>query len=161
MVVAIDNKESSVELVEYLRHAHPHVKVIARAYDRGHLYRLKQADAHVIESESYYTALHLGGEALKTLGAHPFFAEQQKTAFKNVEDRQSEKLYEAWLDDSAGERFDDNYRNLFIQLEKQIEDALGKDKRGIHSLAERVWTPPPKHYLADLPKEQPTNNQTD
>lgn len=27
---------------------------------------------------------------------------------------------------------------------------MGKDKRGIHSLAEREWTPPPKGYLEDF-----------
>ena len=153
VVVAIDNKESSVELVKYIRHAHPHVKVIARAFDRGHLYRLREADAHLIESETYHTALELGVQTLRTLGTHPFSAEQQRAAFRTVEDQKSDLLYETWLDDSEGERFDDNYRKLFMQLEEQIAEAMGKDKRGIHSLAERVWTPPPKDYLNDFTDE--------
>lgn len=150
VVIAIDNQESCVELVNYIRHTYQTVKIISRAYDRGHYYRLREAGADIIESETYHSALELGVQTMKVLGHHPFFVEQQKTAYKNIEDQQSDLLYEAWADDSEGERFDNNYRKLFIQLEEHIADVMGKDKRGIHSLAEREWTPPPKGYVDDL-----------
>ena len=149
-VVAIDNRESSVELVKYVHHSYPDVKIIARAFDRGHSYLLRQAGANIIESETYHSALELGVHAMKALGDHPFFVEQQKAAYKNVEEQKSDLLYQAWLDDSQGERFDNNYLKLFMQLEEHIADAMGKDKRGIHSLSEREWTPPPKGYIDDM-----------
>lgn len=150
VVIAIDNQESCVELVKYVKHSYPSVKIIARAFDRGHAYRLREAGAHVIESETYHSALELGVRTMKVLGHHPFFVEQQRAAYKNIEDQQSDRLYEAWADDSSGERFDNKFRQLFIRLEEQIADVMGKDKRGIHSLAEREWTPPPKGYIDDL-----------
>jgi CPA2 family monovalent cation:H+ antiporter-2 len=156
MVVAIDNQESSVELVKYVKHSYPKVKIIARAFDRGHGYLLRQAGADIIESETYHSSLELGGHAMKALGQHPFFVEQQKTAYKNVEDKKSDLLYHAWADDSEGERFDNNYRQLFIHLEEHVAQAMGQDKRGIHALSEREWTPPPKGYadnLVDAPDE--------
>jgi hypothetical protein len=149
-VVAIDNQESSVELVKYVHHTYPNIKIIARAFDRGHSYLLKQAGADIIESETYHSALELGVHTMKTLGHHPFFVEQQKAAYKNIEDQKSDLLYQAWVDDSEDERFDNNYIKLFMQLEEHIADAMGKDKRGIHSLSEREWTPPPKGYLDEL-----------
>lgn len=150
LVVAIDNEESCVELVKHIRHSYPNIKIISRAFDRGHVYRLRQAGADVIESETYHSALELGVQTMNVLGVHPFFAEQQRVAYKNIEDQQSDLLYEAWADDSEGERFDSNFRKLFLQLEEHIGEVMGKDKRGIHSLAEREWTPPPKDYLDDF-----------
>ncbi|WED23578.1 monovalent cation:proton antiporter-2 (CPA2) family protein [Vibrio sp. JC009] len=146
LVVAIDNQDSSVELVKYVKHTYPQVKVVARAFDRGHGYRLRQAGADIIESETYHSALELGTHAMKTMGHHPFMIEQQRNAYKNVEDKKSDLLYEAWADDSEGERFDNHYRKLFMKLEEHLAEAMGTDKRGVHSLSEREWTPPPKGY---------------
>ncbi|MBW3695663.1 potassium transporter [Vibrio sp. T187] len=146
LVVAIDNQESSVELVKYVKHTYPHVKILVRAFDRGHSYRLKAAGADFIESETYHSALEVGSEALRSLGYHPFFVEQQKSTYKNVENRKSDVLYQAWLDDSEGDRFDNNYRKLFMHLEESIKADMQKDRSDKHARSERGWTPPPKGY---------------
>ncbi|RIZ53246.1 monovalent cation:proton antiporter-2 (CPA2) family protein [Vibrio sp. PID23_8] len=146
IVVAIDNQESSVELVKYIKHTYPQVKIIARAFDRGHGYRLRQAGADIIESETYHSALEVGGHAMKLLGIHPFFVEQQKTTYKRVEDRKSNILYEAWADDSKGERYDNNFLQLFIHLEEKMAEEMRKDRHDKLSRSERGWTPPPKSY---------------
>ncbi|NVC62116.1 potassium transporter [Vibrio sp. 05-20-BW147] len=150
IVVAIDNRDASVELVKQVKHAYPSVKVIARAFDRGHGYRLRQAGADVIESETYHSALEVGGQTMKLLGVHPFFVEQQKMRYKRVENRKSDSLYSAWLDDSEGERFDNNYRKLFMQLEEKMMLEMQKDRHTNLSRSERGWTPPPKDYADDL-----------
>ncbi|MGY5829918.1 monovalent cation:proton antiporter-2 (CPA2) family protein [Vibrio vulnificus] len=156
IVVAIDNRDASVELVKQVKHAYPSVKVIARAFDRGHGYRLCQAGADVIESETYHSALEVGGQTMKLLGVHPFFVEQQKMRYKRVENRKSDSLYSAWLDDSEGERFDNNYRKLFMQLEEKMMLEMQKDRHTNLSRSERGWTPPPKDYADDL---QELNNE--
>ncbi|MDN3686013.1 NAD-binding protein [Vibrio sinaloensis] len=84
LVIAIDNRESSVELTKYVKHTYPHVKVLVRAFDRGHGYLLKQAGADIVESETYHSALELGAHAMRGLGHHPFFVEQQKKRHTNV-----------------------------------------------------------------------------
>ncbi|RZQ47351.1 potassium transporter [Vibrio vulnificus] len=156
IVVAIDNRDASVELVKQVKHAYPSVKVIARAFDRGHGYRLRQAGADVIESETYHSALEVGGQTMKLLGVHPFFVEQQKMRYKRVENRKSDSLFSAWLDDSEGERFDNNYRKLFMQLEEKMMLEMQKDRHTNLSRSERGWTPPPKDYADDL---QELNNE--
>ncbi|MDK2705291.1 monovalent cation:proton antiporter-2 (CPA2) family protein [Vibrio vulnificus] len=156
IVVAIDNRDASVELVKQVKHAYPSVKIIARAFDRGHGYRLRQAGADVIESETYHSALEVGGQTMKLLGVHPFFVEQQKMRYKRVENRKSDSLYSAWLDDSEGERFDNNYRKLFMQIEEKMMLEMQKDRHTNLSRSERGWTPPPKDYADDL---QELNNE--
>lgn len=146
LVIAIDNRDSSVELTKYVKHTYPRVKVLARAFDRGHGYLLRQAGADIVESETYHSALELGAHAMRGLGHHPFFVEQQKAAYQRVENRKSDKLYQAWEDDSEGERFDNNYRKLFMHLEEQIKLEMSRDRSDKHAADERGWTPPPKGY---------------
>ncbi|WP_264406758.1 monovalent cation:proton antiporter-2 (CPA2) family protein [Vibrio owensii] len=153
LVVAIDNQESSVELVKYVKHTYPNVRVIARAFDRGHGYLLRQAGADIIESETYHSALEIGGHAMKAIGIHPFFTEQQKSTYRRVEDRKSNMLYEAWVDDSEGERYDNNFRQLFIHLEEKMAEEMQKDRHDKLSRSERGWTPPPKGYADDFNEE--------
>ncbi|MGR5307437.1 monovalent cation:proton antiporter-2 (CPA2) family protein [Vibrio mediterranei] len=146
LVIAIDNQETNVELVKYVKHTYPHVKILTRAFDRGHGYQLRQAGADYIESETYHSALELGAKTMKCLGFHPFFIEQQKSIYKTIEDKQSDRLYKAWADGAdGGERYDNNYRDLFIELEGFIKDAMQVDRNDKHS-RERGWTPPPKGY---------------
>lgn len=146
LVIAIDNQEESIDLVKYVKHTYPHIKILARAFDRGHSYLLRSAGADYIESETYHSALETGAEALRSLGYHPFFVEQQKAVYKRAEEQQSDKLYQAWADKSGGERFDNNYRKLFIELEDNIKQAMAKESQYKRSGSERGWTPPPKNY---------------
>ncbi|GLO59509.1 potassium transporter [Vibrio sp. MACH09] len=146
IVIAIDQPESSVELVKYVKHTYPKVTVIVRAFDRGHGYRLRQAGADIIESETYHSSLEIGGHAMKVMGLHPFFIEQQKTTYKRVENKKSDMLYTAWQDDAEGERFDNNYRQLFIHLEESVSEEMKHDRSDKHTRSERGWTPPPKGY---------------
>ncbi|MDN3679128.1 monovalent cation:proton antiporter-2 (CPA2) family protein [Vibrio tapetis subsp. quintayensis] len=153
-VVAIDNREASIELVKYVKHTYPHVTVIARAFDRRHTYQLRDAGADVIESETYYSALELGGHTLKHLGLHPFFIEQQKHTFKHIDEINSDALYSEWtMRDPESNQVGANFRKLFIELEEQFDHHMKKDKRGRHSLLEREWTPPPKGYADAIDEE--------
>lgn len=146
IVIAFDNQEAAAELVKYVRHTYPKVLILARAFDRGHQYILRQAGAHHIESETFHSAIEMGAQALRSLGFHPFLVEQQRNSYLEVERNSSDTLYEAWLDDAEGERFDNNYRKLFIELEQNVRDSMDRDRSDSHTRAERGWTPPPKGY---------------
>ncbi|MCL4112147.1 UNVERIFIED_CONTAM: hypothetical protein GTU68_039154 [Idotea baltica] len=154
LVVAIDNQDSSVELVKYVKHTYPNVKILARAFDRGHSYRLREAGADSVVSETYHSALEMGAEALRSLGHHPFFVEQQKSTYQRVESRKSEKLYQAWSDAEENPRYDNNYRQIFIHLEEAMKEDMKKDRSDKHSRSERGWTPPPKGYADGFEEEQ-------
>ncbi len=67
-VIAIDNKEQITNLAKYVMEAHPHVKVIARAKDRHHVYDLWFAGCREIIRESYDSSLRMGRVVLENLG---------------------------------------------------------------------------------------------
>ena len=158
LVIAIDDKDTAAEMVKYAKHAYPNVKILARAFDRGHGYRLRQLGADYVVSETYHSALEMGAEALRSLNIHPFHVERQKMAYKNIEEQQSDVLYKAWIDDASGERIDNNYLKLFIELESLIKNAVKADLHDKHSKM-RGWTPPPKGYAEKRGHDETPDNE--
>ena len=145
-VIAIDDRERAVDLVEYMHHSHPKVKLLARAYDQLHYYQLKQAGADFIIKETYHAALHLGSVALSQLGFHPFRAHRLKRTFVALEDEMAEDMYRSWLS-STEEGIGPGYRELFMQQEALLREGMQEDDHADrHSAGERGWNPPPKGY---------------
>ncbi len=143
-VVAIDCPDHAVVLVRAVRARYPNLRILARAYDRGHLYALRAAGADVAVIETFHSALELGTEALKQAGIHPYKAERYKNAFAAAEHEARERLFEFWSEGSEGDRFNNNYREMFMQLEDVLGDIMQRDRADGHTRSERGWTPPPK-----------------
>ena len=125
-VIAIDDKERVVDLVKYIRQFHPHLPIVARAYDRGHAYALEAAGADHVFVETYHTALEMGKRALQFLGFEESQAEKSKELYFQAGKEHHQKLREAWT--KANEKSDlfNNYIEMFISLEKEMRIALQK-----------------------------------
>jgi len=151
-VIAIDDRERSIELAHEIRQRYPKVAILARAFDQIHYYQLKQAGAEFIIKETYHAALNLGCEALTRLGFHPFRAEQLKNTFIATEDKTVEDMYQSWVA-STDSGMSPGYRELFMQQEAAIRAAMQEDRSDRHSVSERGWNPPPKGYAEDIAKD--------
>jgi len=150
-IVAIDDPLASVELVKHLRQHHPHLTILARAFDRGHDYRLRHAGADIVIKETFHSAIKLGTSALEQLGTHPFLARQKEHSYQAIEDSQNEALYQVWAENVDQEfQQNQNFKKLTQQVTEQIKKAMHADRYDLHSSAERAWTPPPKSYTDDL-----------
>jgi glutathione-regulated potassium-efflux system ancillary protein KefC/glutathione-regulated potassium-efflux system protein KefB len=68
LLVAIDDRDKAVELVEAAREAFPQITILARAYDRRHAYELLRRGADGVERETFESALNFGRQALVRLG---------------------------------------------------------------------------------------------
>ncbi|MBW8860672.1 MAG: cation:proton antiporter, partial [Caulobacter sp.] len=60
LIVALDDREKTVELVETARKAFPDLVILARAWDRRHAYDLLANGADAVERETFEAALALG-----------------------------------------------------------------------------------------------------
>lgn len=143
-VIAIDDVEQSVELVRLLRKRYPSLRILARAHDRGHFYRLFEAGANDAVIETYHSALSLGTSALRELGVHPFKANQYRYTFDAAERRARKQLYQRWVGREEGERWSSDYQKLFIELEETLSTIMRRDRDDGHTRSERGWSPPPK-----------------
>ncbi len=68
VVLAIDDPERTLRLARYVSRRHPQVKIIARAYDRHHVYQLYAAGAPDSVRELFDSAVRAGKYALAALG---------------------------------------------------------------------------------------------
>lgn len=87
LVIAIDGKERITELAKYMNKTHPHVRVIARAVDRHHVYDLWATGCRDIIRETFDSSLRIGRSALIALGHSIENAQQISTVFENVDRR--------------------------------------------------------------------------
>ena len=60
LVVAVDDRKAAIKLVSYARSERPDLFIIARAYDRNHVYELFHAGANEIVRESFDSSLRAG-----------------------------------------------------------------------------------------------------
>ena len=125
-VIAIDDRERAVGLVEHLKRRHPQVALLVRAFDQIHYYQLKQAGAEFIVKETYHSALDLACEALTRLGFNSRRAEQLKNTFIRTEDETSDDMFDSWVS-SADSGIGPGYRELFMQQEIAIREAMQRD----------------------------------
>lgn len=87
LIVAIDDREQALKLVEEARAAFPHLRVLARAYDRRHAYELLGAGAHHVERETFEAALSMAVEALRGGGYRAHQAERAAKLFRRHDRR--------------------------------------------------------------------------
>ena len=148
-IVAIDDRDRAVRMVEHVRRHYPQIKILARAFDVNHLYLLKKAGVDLAVREMFDASLELGSEALKTLGMHPFKVEKMAWAFRRHDETGLDQLYGLW-----DENPDIARNRAFLARAKEhgetLKEMMEADRLQLHDRTERGWTPPPKGYTSDL-----------
>jgi monovalent cation:proton antiporter-2 (CPA2) family protein len=119
LVIAIDDREKAVKMAVSAREFFPHLKVLARAYDRSHAYELMDAGADVITRETFGSALVMGEEALRLLGYDEARAYRVMRTFKRHDEAGLRKLYAVWGDDHA---YGLRVRQSVEDLERVLKD---------------------------------------
>ena len=141
-VVAIDDRDRTTRMVEHVKKFYPKVWVLARAFDRGHGYQLRAAGADGVVSETYHSALELGGQALTAMGVHPLRAKQMTRTFVENEAAHEDELFEAWKSLDEGIAFSPRYSELFMKLEAALSTAMKADWEEPPKEELPVWAPP-------------------
>lgn len=85
LVIAIDDRDKTTELVHYVTKTYPDVHIIARATDREHVYDLWFAGCRDIIRETYDSTLRMGRSLLEALGNDRDTAEKMVAAFNEAD----------------------------------------------------------------------------
>jgi monovalent cation:proton antiporter-2 (CPA2) family protein len=126
LIVALDDREKSVELVETARMHFPSLKILARAYDRPHAYQLMAAKADGVMRETFGSALLMGEQALQLLGSSEVRAHRVMDLFREHDEAGLEKMYQVWGDDHAyGLLVGEQLSELEKVLQDDIDDVVG------------------------------------
>jgi monovalent cation:proton antiporter-2 (CPA2) family protein len=120
LIVAIDDRDQASQLVETARQTWPHLKILARAWDRRHAYDLLRNGADEVERETFESALAMGVRALRALG----FRTQQAQRAANLFRLHDLKAFETLAPLSGQE---DNYILAVRDANSTMEKLLKAD----------------------------------
>jgi glutathione-regulated potassium-efflux system ancillary protein KefC/glutathione-regulated potassium-efflux system protein KefB len=101
LIVALDDREKTVELVETARKAFPDLVILARAWDRRHAYDLLANGADAVERETFEAALAMGTTALQKLGYRAHRAHRAAGIFRRHDRKSFEDLRPVWGQEEA------------------------------------------------------------
>ncbi|NYT36577.1 potassium transporter [Allopusillimonas soli] len=82
ILVCVDDKQAATRIVENIRETCPHTKLLVRAWDREHAVELVKHDADYVIRETFESAMLLGREAVRMLGASDPQADEFMASFR-------------------------------------------------------------------------------
>jgi glutathione-regulated potassium-efflux system ancillary protein KefC len=114
VVVAIDDIEDSLKLVEAVRREYPDLTIFARARNVTHYYQLMDRGVELIERETFEAALRLGRTVLTTgLGHSAYATRQAALKFRRYNKQTLDTVYPYYKD-----------RETFVSMAKQAREEL-------------------------------------
>jgi glutathione-regulated potassium-efflux system ancillary protein KefC len=121
LVVAVDDKEQSLRIVDLVREHFPHLELVARARDVPHWNALRDRQVMRVERELFESSLRSGRTVLELLGLQPHEARRQAMRFRRHNLALFEKMYPHYRD-----------RAKFIAVVKegrqQLEEQMARER---------------------------------
>jgi monovalent cation:proton antiporter-2 (CPA2) family protein len=140
IVIAIDDAEKVLEIADTVRRHFPSLRILARAYDRTHAYRLVNAGVDEVFREVFGSSMDLGERALVAIGKHPYEAHRAARAFR-AHDEELLRRAAPHMNDSA------RLVDISRAARAEISNVLSGDRADGRS-ADRAWEdedrPPPE-----------------
>ena len=118
LVVAIGEIETSLRLIHLVQTNFPHLKIVARARDRRHAYRLMDQGVMVFQRETFLSSVALAGDTMRALGLSRDEVETAKTTFRSHDEARLAEHYEVADDE---ERLARRVREAAAELESLFE----------------------------------------
>jgi monovalent cation:proton antiporter-2 (CPA2) family protein len=87
LVVAVDDQEKILEIVQTAQRHFPHLTLFARAWDRVHAYELINAGVKHVYREVFGSSLELAEDALAELGVHRYTASRAARTFRHFDQK--------------------------------------------------------------------------
>lgn len=128
LVVAVDDQDKSLEVIETAQAHFPHLKILARAIDRVHVYQLMRYDLAGFRRETFDSAITLGIQALKLLGNSDRLAKRTAKRFTEHDEESLRLLSDLWGNDeryglAVRERVED-LKQVLLADREAYEDEL-------------------------------------
>jgi glutathione-regulated potassium-efflux system ancillary protein KefC len=128
LVVAIDNAEDSLTLVDAVRHRFPDLTILARARNVTHYYDLMDRGVTLIERETFEAALQLGSQVLQQLGFGAERARQSAGIFRAHNLKTLLEVYPHYRDQQK-------VMSLTRKARQELEDMFAHDAEAFKEAA--------------------------
>ncbi len=127
LVVAIDQPDQAIKLVEIARRFRPDIHIIARANDRFTVYALYQAGADDIVREMFDSSIRAGRYTLQALGMSPKRAERIASHFVDHDRKSLAKLAPLWDPEIPVAS-----NGPYLDLARQLNSDIGRAMEGLN-----------------------------
>ncbi|HDX4699606.1 TPA: glutathione-regulated potassium-efflux system protein [Enterobacter hormaechei subsp. steigerwaltii] len=154
LINAIDDPETSMQMVELVKEHFPHLTIISRARDVDHYIQLRQAGVAAPERETFEGALKSGRMALESLGLGAYEARERADLFRRFNHEMVEEMV-AMASSTATER-----AAVFKRTSTMLTEIINEDRNHLSLVQRHGWqgTEEGKHTgdPADEPESKPS-----
>jgi glutathione-regulated potassium-efflux system ancillary protein KefC len=132
IVVAVDDVEQSLAIAQMVREHFPSARIVARARNVNHLYRLRDLGVTLAEREVFESSLRSGRAVLESLGWPAFEARETTMRFRRLNERLMDETYPHYKD-----------RARVISVAKtgrqQMEEQMARERAVRKQRSAREW----------------------
>lgn len=128
-VLAVDDPEASLRTARVVRRMYPSLRIIARARNRQHAWRLMDLGVELPVRETLYSSLKMTRQTLEALGMSPEMAADHVERFRRQDQELLKRQYLVYDDDA---RIVQTTREALIDLEQLFQaDSSPEVKRAL------------------------------
>ena len=143
-IIAIGDIELSATVADYVVRNYPHLTILARAKNREHYYRLRDAGVKYIWRETYLSSLDMSRETLEVLGMEPKTARKTVQMFRDYDDALIERQRAIYEDEAemiaSAQSAIQELESLFDSDMTTAKHELNKEKERFEKLAEESYS---------------------
>ena len=133
LVVAIDDIEDSLELVETVRRDWPNLQIFARARNVTHYYQLMDRGVTMIERETFESSLQMGRAVLTSgLGHNAYRVRQAALKFRKHNIANVHAVYPYYKDR-------EQYVSMAKRAREELEEMIARDRRAQEGETRHDW----------------------
>ncbi|MET0856194.1 MAG: glutathione-regulated potassium-efflux system protein KefC [Telluria sp.] len=132
LVVAIDDIDDSLALVDAVREEFPQLRIMARARNVTHYYQLMDRGVTVIERETFESALQLGRDVLRELGFGAYQARQAALKFREHNKSSLLAVYPYYKDQ-------EQYVSMAKRARDELHEMFARDIKALDTDADQSW----------------------
>ncbi|HVR18309.1 MAG TPA: glutathione-regulated potassium-efflux system protein KefC [Polyangiaceae bacterium] len=132
LVIAVDDQEASLQLADAVLEHFPHLVIVARARNIAHWQKLRSRGIHIVERETFESAVVVGRRALEALGVRPYEARERADTFRRHNLRSLEEALLLW--DNEAERV-----NAAKASREQLERQMERDRAALERRSSHGW----------------------
>lgn len=133
-IIAIGDIELSETVADYAVRNYPHLTILARAKNREHYYRLRDAGVKYIWRETYLSSLDMSRETLEVLGMAPQTARKTVQMFRDYDDALIERQRAIYEDEAE---MIASAQSAIQELESLFDSDITTAKHELHKEKER------------------------
>lgn len=143
-IIAIGDIELSETVADYAVRNYPHLTILARAKNREHYYRLRDAGVKYIWRETYLSSLDMSRETLEILGMDPKTARKTVQMFRDYDDALIERQRAIYQDEAemiaSAQSAIQELESLFDSDMTTAKHELHKEKERLEKLADESYS---------------------